>query len=88
MKQLPNPSLGMVGRPATKSLIEANSWSPLTTTIRKPRIRYILYVASKATQTSSLFLLALGQVGNRGKTYFGADSGEEDMLIDKEAINR
>ena len=50
-------SLGMVGRPATKSLMEANSWSPLTTTIRKPRIRYILYVASKATQMTSLFLL-------------------------------
>jgi hypothetical protein len=36
----------------------------------------------------NVFLIPLGQVGNRGKTYFGADSGEEDMLIDKEAINR
>jgi hypothetical protein len=36
----------------------------------------------------NVFLIPLGQVGNRGKTYFGADCGEEDMLVDKEAINR
>ena len=50
-------NLGMVGRPTTKSLMEENSWSPITTTIRKPRKRYILYVARNATQMSSLFLL-------------------------------
>ncbi len=27
------------------------------------------------------FLIPLGQVGNRGETYFGTDCGEEDMLV-------
>jgi hypothetical protein len=36
----------------------------------------------------NVFLIPLGQVGNCGKTYFGAYCGEEDMLADKEAINR
>ena len=27
-------------------------------------------------------------MGNRGETYFGAESGEEYMFIDKEAVHR
>jgi hypothetical protein len=50
-------SLGIVGRPTTKSLMAANSWSPFITTIRKPCRRFILYVACKATQMTSLVLL-------------------------------
>jgi hypothetical protein len=49
--------LGVVGRPTTMSLMAANSWSPFIITIRKPRRRYILYIASKATQMTSLDLL-------------------------------
>ena len=38
-------SLSCVGRPTTKSLMEANSWSPFITTIQKPQRKYIMYVA-------------------------------------------
>ena len=34
-----------------------------------------------------LFLIPLGHVGDRGKAYFGAECGEENVLVDKEAIN-
>jgi hypothetical protein len=34
------------------------------------------------------FLISIGQVGDSGESYFGAECGEEDMLVDKEAINR
>ncbi len=50
-------SLGDVGRPTTTSLMEANSWSPFITTIWKPQRKFIMYVAFKATQITSLFLL-------------------------------
>ncbi len=33
------------------------------------------------------FLSPTAEVGNRGEAYFGAESGEEYMLVDKEAIN-
>ena len=49
--------LGIVGRPTTMSLMMANLWSPFITTIQKPLKRYILYVASKATQMMSFELL-------------------------------
>jgi hypothetical protein len=33
------------------------------------------------------FLIPTAEVGNRGEAYFGAESGEEYMFVDKEAIN-
>ena len=46
---------GVVGRVVIWSLIDANSWSPLITTILKPRRRYILYIRCRASHI--IFLL-------------------------------
>ncbi len=51
-------NLGVVGSCTTKSLMEANFWSPAITTILKPCRRYILYVAWRASQTNALFWCA------------------------------
>jgi hypothetical protein len=42
-----------------------------------------MYVPVKATQIT---FFSAGDVGDCGEAYLGAESGEEFMLVDKEAI--
>ncbi len=76
-------NLGNVGRPTTKSLMEANSWSPLLPQYESHKGGTSCTLSSRPPKSCPV---PAGKVGDCGEVYFGAESGEEYMLVDKKVI--